>query len=140
MKKIFILFSIISLTSHAAKIGWKGNSFSANSVVGIGVLNITATIDNQTFNPNGQTIVNLNSNSPASATRRVIPLQGQTIGQKVRVTCRPSGGNSQIDDNAAIPGGGNVRLVNNWICNQNGNSINLYWNGTDWEEDGRVNL
>ena len=138
MKKI-LLISLFSFSIFAAKVGWKGNVFTAGSVIANGVLNVTATSDNFLVDPNKLAIINLNSDNAASALRSVVLSPGTAIGQTVRITCRPTGGNSQIDDDTPITGGF-IRLVNNWICNQNGNSLNLFWNGTDWEENGRVNL
>lgn len=140
MKKLFVIFSLIGLSAFAARVGWKGNVFTAGSVIQNGVSSATATSDDFQIEPGNSAIINVDSDNAASALRSLIIMQGKAVGQRIRITCRPAGGNSQIDDDTAIPGGGFIRLELNWVCNQDGNSLNLFWNGTDWEEDGRVNL
>lgn len=140
MKKILIILAI-SFNLSAAEVGWvKGGVFSAPAVVGNGIQNILVTTDDFQVDPNGFAVINLDSDAPSGNTRSVIVLPGQIVGQKIRFACRPVGGNSEIEDNTAIPGGGFIRTATSWACNQDGNSLTLFWNGTDWEEDGRVNL
>jgi hypothetical protein len=135
----YLLIFLCSI-SFAKEVGWVDGSWVADSVVSTGIKSVAITSDNQQVDVNGYAIINLDSDSSVSANRSVVVLPGKIVGQRIRITCRPVGGNSQIDDNTAIPGAGSIKLVNNWVCNQDGNSLNLFWNGTDWEEDGRAIL
>lgn len=139
MKKI-LLFLLLSSSLNSAEIGWKGDTWIAGSVVQNKAISVQVTSDNTVIDPSGVAIINLDSNNANATSRTVIIGAGKEIAQRVRVTCRPVNGNSQIEDNDSIPGSGNIRLANNWVCNQDGNSLTLFWNGTDWEEDGRVIL
>ncbi len=139
MKLFTALILFANLSFSAPEIGYTKYGFSAPSLIGTGTLNALILVDDQALDPNGVAIINVDSDNAASALRSIVILPGNVVGQKVRITCRPAGGNSQIDDDTVIAGG-LIKLVNNWVCNQDGNSINLFWNGSDWEEDGRVNL
>lgn len=136
----FLILLLLSVTCFAeSEVGWTGNVLVTDSVTQSGIRSSTVLADNQVLDPNGIAILNVDSDNAASALRSIGLLPGVMVGQKIRITCRPTGGNSQVDDDTVIAGGF-IRLASNWICNQDGSSLVLFWNGTDWEEESRVIL
>jgi hypothetical protein len=97
---------------------------------------LTVTADNWALTTTNVTFYRIKSNDSTASNRTLVLSSGQYVGQELVMEAFDTSNAWEIVDDAAVTGGGNVRLGSTFSSSQY-DMITLKWNGTDWIEKGR---
>ena len=149
MKNLISICFILCVTVSygAEKFGIQGRSLVASSIKFNIQKNVTVT---SAGSPTTVVVddfgkIGINSDCVVAANCKMVLGPGQTLGQELEIVCAHATNLWQLDDDSAVPGGGNHKLEGaggHFICTHKFQNLKLQWSGGSghWIEQRRKSV